>query len=109
MKGIRMNEKISFILLVQNNEDTIDDVMDYIIEDMQEEDSFIVVLNNVTDKSESKIDKYLTRVKCDDIRFIIANFSEDDALKVGLENSNNKLNILVYGDKYDPIEWIKDD
>jgi hypothetical protein len=104
-----MDEKISFILLVQNNEDTIDNVMDNIIEDVQEDDSFIVVLNNVEDKSESKIDKYLTRVKCDDIKFIIANFNTEDAIKVGIENSNNKLNLIVHGDKYDPIEWIKDE
>lgn len=109
------NNSATFILIVQNDEQTIDNVMQYLVEDFMLDDELIVVLNNSTDTSEVKIDKYLPKLPNTKTKFLIANsnpmkdFSLEEALEVGKENSSNELNFIVYGNAYNPIEWTKDE
>jgi glycosyltransferase involved in cell wall biosynthesis len=109
------DNRATFILIVQDNVKTIDNVMEYLIEDFMENDELIVVLNNSTDSSESKIDKHLLKLPNTNTKFLIANsspvkeFNIGEALEVGKENSSNSLNFIVYGTEYAPVEWTKDE
>lgn len=109
------NNSATFILIVQNDELTIDTVMKDIVEDFLDDDELIVVLNNSTDSSELKIDKYLPKLPNTNTKFLVANsnpmknFSVEEALEVGKENSSNELNYIIYGNAYNPVEWTKDD
>jgi glycosyltransferase involved in cell wall biosynthesis len=105
----------SFILIVQNNEDTIKQVMENILEDFFDDDELIIVLNNSTDTSENKIDPYLAKLPNTNTKIIRADdredkiFSVEEALEVGKENSGNDLNFIIYGNAYAPVEWTKDE
>lgn len=109
------DNKASFIVVVQNDELTIDTVMKDILEDFMPDDELIIVLNNSTDSSESKIDKYLPKLPNTYTKIIHADSREDnafdikEALEVGKENSSNDLNFIIYGTEYSPVEWTKDE
>jgi len=109
------NNNASFILIVRNDELTIDQVMQNILEDFFDDDELIVVLNNSTDTSENKIDPYLAKLPNTNTKIIYANSREDkvfdieEALEIGKENSSNELNFIIYGNAYNPIEWYKDE
>jgi glycosyltransferase involved in cell wall biosynthesis len=109
------NNNASFIVMVRNDESTIDQVMQNILEDFFDDDELIVVLNNSTDTSENKIDPYLAKLPNTNTKIIHANSREDkvfdieEALEVGKENSSNELNFIIYGNAYNPIEWTKDE
>ena len=109
------NNNASFILIVRNDELTIDQVMKNIIYDFFEDDELIIVLNNSTDTSENKIDPYLAKLPNTKTKIIRANdtenkvFSIEEALEIGKENSGNDLNFIIYGNAYNPIEWYKDE
>jgi glycosyltransferase involved in cell wall biosynthesis len=109
------NNNATFILMVQNNEDTIKQVMEDIIEDFFDDDELIIVLNNSTDTSENKIDPYLAKLPNTKTKIIRANDTEDkvfsieEALEIGKENSGNDFNFIIYGNAYTPVEWYKDE
>ena len=102
-------EGATFILIVKNDEEMIDDVMEFLVEDYRKNDELIIVLNNSNDNSDNKIDKYLTKFNSN-VKFIIANgVNEDEALLIGKENSKNNTNFIIYGNIYNPTEWIKNE